>query len=77
MTTKGEMFTGEFRTNDSHIFFVHNGDADEGGDDNVGGASIEEYLKITGEQNILINWYAATNPGYGIYTAYNKATKTT
>ena len=27
------------------------------------------------EQNILINWYAATNPGYGIYTAYNKPNK--
>ena len=42
------------------------------GDDDEGGASIEEYLTITDEQNILINWYAATNPGYGIYTAYNK-----
>ena len=40
------------------FFFVHNGDADEGG------ASIEEYLPIIE--------YAALNPGYGIYTAYYK-----
>ena len=43
------------------------------GDDDEEGASIEEYLTITDEQNILIiNWYAATNPGYGIYTAYKQ-----
>jgi len=27
------------------------------------------------EQNILINSYAATNPGYGIYTAYKQSNK--
>ena len=27
------------------------------------------------EQNILINWYAATNPGYGSYTAYKQSNK--
>ena len=50
----------------TRIFFCTDGDDDEGG------ASIEEYLTITDEQNILINWYAATNPGYGIYTAYKQ-----
>ena len=41
--------------------FCTDGDTDEGGDDDVGGASIEEYLPIIE--------YAASNPGYGIYTA--------
>ena len=42
--------------------FCTDGDTDEGGDDDEGGASIQEYLpKIE---------YVASNPGYGIYTAY-------
>ena len=47
MTTKGEMTTGRtLLVNDSHIFFVQNRDADKGGDDDEGGAPIEEYLTI-------------------------------